>query len=83
MKRAIVFLMVLFAGVLSWAGEQKKDVTERLQMATDVLKEMSSAPDKGIPEEVLDLQVEASLPRRLLLRAKHIQRDSLCSDPAP
>jgi len=54
MKRAIVFLMVLFAGVLSWAGEQKKDVTERLQMATDVLKEMSSAPDKGIPEEVLD-----------------------------
>ena len=54
MKRAIVFLMVLFAGVLSWAGEQKKDVTDRLQMATDVLSQMSAAPDKGIPEEVLD-----------------------------
>ena len=54
MKRVTVFLLVLFAGVLSWAGEQKKDVTERLQMATDVLQQMSSAPDKGIPEEVLD-----------------------------
>ena len=39
---------------VAWAGEQKKDVTERLQMATDVLSQMASAPDKGIPEEVLD-----------------------------
>ena len=54
MKRVTVFLLVLFAGVLSWAGEQKKDVTERLQMATEVLGQMSAAPDKGIPEEVLD-----------------------------
>jgi lipid-binding SYLF domain-containing protein len=54
MKRAIVFLLVVFAGVLSWAGEQKKDVNERLQMASDVLEQMSAAPDKGIPEEVLD-----------------------------
>jgi lipid-binding SYLF domain-containing protein len=54
MKRVTVFLMVLFAGVLSWAGEQKKDVSERLQMASDVLSQMSAAPDKGIPQEVLD-----------------------------
>jgi len=54
MKRTLVFLMVVFAGVLAWAGEQKKDVTERLQMASDVLSQMSSAPDKGIPQEVLD-----------------------------
>jgi SH3 domain-containing YSC84-like protein 1 len=54
MKRVTVFLLVVFAGVLSWAGEQKKDVTERLQMATEVLEQMSAAPDKGIPEEVLD-----------------------------
>jgi len=54
MKQAIVFLLVVFAGVLSWAGEQKKDVNERLQMASDVLGQMSAAPDKGIPEEVLD-----------------------------
>ena len=54
MKRITVLLLVVFAGVLSWAGEQKKDVTERLQMASDVLSQMSAAPDKGIPEEVLD-----------------------------
>jgi SH3 domain-containing YSC84-like protein 1 len=53
MKRVIVFLLVVCAAVLSWAGEQKKDVTERLQMASDVLSQMSSEPDKGIPEEVL------------------------------
>jgi len=38
----------------AWAGEQKKDVTERLQLATEVLSQMTSAPDKGIPEEVLE-----------------------------
>jgi SH3 domain-containing YSC84-like protein 1 len=53
MKRIIALLLVVFAGILSWAGEQKKDVTERLQMASDVLSQMSAAPDKGIPEEVL------------------------------
>ncbi|SRR5581483_2126060 len=53
MRRIIVLLLVVFAGILSWAGEQKKDVTERLQMASDVLNQMSAAPDKGIPEEVL------------------------------
>ena len=54
MKRVTVFVLVLFAGALSWAGEQKKDVSERLQMASDVLSQMSAAPDKGIPQEVLD-----------------------------
>ncbi len=53
MKRIIALVLVVFAGILSWAGEQKKDVTERLQMASDVLSQMSAAPDKGIPEEVL------------------------------
>src|SRR5689334_8141485 len=54
MKRITVFLLVAISGMLAWAGEQKKDVTERLQMASDVLSQMSAAPDKGIPEEVLD-----------------------------
>src|SRR5689334_19441494 len=54
MKKLIVFLLLGCLGSLAWAGEQKKDVTERLQLATDVLSQMTSAPDKGIPEEVLD-----------------------------
>ena len=54
MKKLLVFLLMSGLGTLAWAGDQKKDVTERLQMATDVLSQMTSAPDKGIPEEVLD-----------------------------
>jgi SH3 domain-containing YSC84-like protein 1 len=54
MKRTFVFLLVAMSGMLAWAGEQKKDVTERLQMGTDVLSQMTTTPDKGIPEEVLD-----------------------------
>jgi SH3 domain-containing YSC84-like protein 1 len=55
MKNVIAFLLVACLGATTaFAGEQKKDVTERLQMATDVLTQMVAAPDKGIPEEVLD-----------------------------
>jgi lipid-binding SYLF domain-containing protein len=54
MKKLIVFLLMGCLGNLTWAGEQKKDVTERLQMATEVLSQMTSEPDKGIPEEVLE-----------------------------
>src|SRR5438067_13536922 len=54
MKKLMVFLLMGCLGSPAWAGEQKKDVSERLQMATDVLSQMTSAPDKGIPEEVID-----------------------------
>jgi lipid-binding SYLF domain-containing protein len=53
MKKLMVFVLMGCLGSLAWAGEQNKDVTERLQMASDVLTQMTSAPDKGIPEEVL------------------------------
>ena len=54
MKKLLVFLLMSSLGTLAWAGDQKKDAAERLQMATEVLSQMTSAPDKGIPEEVLD-----------------------------
>jgi len=54
MKKLIVFLLMGCLGNLAWAGDQKKDVADRLQLASDVLSQMSAAPDKGIPEEVLD-----------------------------
>jgi SH3 domain-containing YSC84-like protein 1 len=53
MKKLIMFLLMGSLGTLAWAGEQSKDVTERLAKATDVLNQMTSTPDKGIPEEVL------------------------------
>ncbi len=53
MKTAAALLLVLslsgFAAAQS--GEPAKDV-ERIQAAGDVLNEIMSAPDKGIPEEI-------------------------------
>jgi SH3 domain-containing YSC84-like protein 1 len=55
-KRSLV--LVLFSlgllGSLAWAGSAREDSAERLQNAANVLNEIMSAPDKGIPEEVLD-----------------------------
>ena len=56
MKRFLV--LVLFSlgllGSLAWASSAREDSAERLQNAANVLNEIMSAPDKGIPEEVLD-----------------------------
>jgi SH3 domain-containing YSC84-like protein 1 len=54
MKKLIVFALMGCLGSFAWAGDQKKDVSERLQMASEVLAQMSVQPDKGIPEEVLE-----------------------------
>jgi len=55
-KRSLV--LVLFSlgllGSLAWASSAREDSAERLQNAANVLNEIMSAPDKGIPEEVLD-----------------------------
>ena len=56
MKRILILLLgltTIFAGV-SWAGNAEQDSTARLRNAGVVLNEIMSAPDKGIPEEVLD-----------------------------
>ncbi len=55
MKRslAVVFTLVAFLGSMAFATA-KEDSLERLQKAGDVLKQIMDAPDKGIPEEVLD-----------------------------
>jgi lipid-binding SYLF domain-containing protein len=39
---------------LSWADETKQSATERLDKSATVLKEIMAAPDKGIPEEVME-----------------------------
>ncbi len=45
--------LITLLGNLAWATA-KEDSEERLQNAGYVLKEIMDAPDKGIPEEVLD-----------------------------
>lgn len=54
MKKAMVLLAMLSLGTLGWAGTAKEDATSRLENATGVVREIMSAPDNGIPEEVLE-----------------------------
>ncbi len=57
MKRNLVLVVLSLAvllGNLAWAGSVREDATERLQHSAYVLKEIAAAPDKGIPEEVLN-----------------------------
>lgn len=53
MRKLIAGLLVLVAS-FAYGKSAREDAVERLQMATDVLQQVMQAPDKGIPEEVLD-----------------------------
>lgn len=54
MKRWILILLVASLGSVAWADSARQDSIERLQLASGVVHDIMSAPDKGIPEEVLD-----------------------------
>ena len=56
MKRFMVLMVFSVAAVLGnfAAASTREDATERLQNSADVLKQIAVAPDKGIPEEVLN-----------------------------
>src|SRR5580698_1975573 len=53
MKYAIA-LLTLSLSTFAFAGPGEQDTTARLQAAGTVLNEIMAAPDKGIPEEVLN-----------------------------
>lgn len=53
MKKFVAFLSVASLATFGWAGTAKEDSAERLTRASEVLTQMTDAPDKGIPEEVL------------------------------
>ena len=54
MKKVMFLLAMLSLGTLCWAGSAREDATDRLDSATQVMHEIMSAPDSGIPEEVLE-----------------------------
>jgi lipid-binding SYLF domain-containing protein len=56
MKRSILLVAILglATGAGAWAETPREASTDRLDHAGAVLREIMSAPDKGIPEEVLD-----------------------------
>jgi lipid-binding SYLF domain-containing protein len=51
---AALTIASVFTASAAFAGSAKEDSVDRLQMATGVLKQIMDAPDKGIPEEVLN-----------------------------
>ena len=59
MKKTLVVLLVLAVSAFAFADDDKKDekdaskAEDRIQAAATVLDEIESAPDTGIPEEVL------------------------------
>jgi lipid-binding SYLF domain-containing protein len=54
MKKLLLAIVMAALAIPSWAASAKADATERLQAASKVLTEIMEAPDKGIPEEVID-----------------------------
>jgi len=54
MLKRTVLVSFLILTSFAWAAQSKDEVNDRLDNATKVLREIMNAPDKGIPEEVLD-----------------------------
>ncbi|HEV2485557.1 MAG TPA: lipid-binding SYLF domain-containing protein [Terracidiphilus sp.] len=54
MKKLITLVAVLSLTSFGWAATDREATTDRLDHAGKVLNEIMSAPDKGIPEEVLE-----------------------------
>src|ERR1700722_17111331 len=57
MKRTISLLLISLLGLVgtyAFAGSGREDSVDRLQSAGEVLHAVMGAPDKGIPEEVLN-----------------------------
>jgi lipid-binding SYLF domain-containing protein len=54
MKKLMTFVAILGLSTIGWAGTDRQASVDRLDHAGRVLHEIMSAPDNGIPEEVLD-----------------------------
>ena len=54
MKKLMTFVALLSVTSIAWAGSNREATNDRLEHAGRDLHEIMSAPDKGIPEEVLE-----------------------------
>jgi lipid-binding SYLF domain-containing protein len=52
MRKILIALAVISLSTISWADDQ--DTTDRLDKSGEVLRQVMAAPDKGIPQEVID-----------------------------
>jgi lipid-binding SYLF domain-containing protein len=53
MKKILIALVVLLSTTLALAGNRDDDI-DRLQSSATIIKEIMSAPDAGVPNEVID-----------------------------
>lgn len=55
MKKILMMVpILLLTGSLAFAGDNREESVERMNNASAVLHEVMNAPDKGIPQEVVD-----------------------------
>jgi len=54
MKKLMTFVAVLSMTSVGWAGSGREATVDRMDHAGAVLHEIMAAPDRGIPEEVLE-----------------------------
>src|SRR6202453_3505903 len=54
MKKLMTFVAVISLTSIAWAGSNREATADLLDHAGRVLHEIMSAPDRGIPEEVLE-----------------------------
>ena len=54
MKKLMTFVAVLSLTTVGWAATDREATVDRMDHAGAVLHEIMAAPDKGIPEEVLE-----------------------------
>ena len=54
MKKLLSAVLALALSAVAWAGETRDKDIERIHNAATILDEIMAAPDKGIPEEILD-----------------------------
>src|SRR5271156_2980929 len=50
----LLMSLIGLVGTLAWAGSDREDTVDRLQRSVEVLQAIMAAPDKGIPEDVLN-----------------------------
>jgi lipid-binding SYLF domain-containing protein len=54
LKKSMLLLVLLSLASVAWAESDRESSTDRLDKSAKVLREIMSAPDNGIPEEVLE-----------------------------
>jgi len=86
MKKLMLSLVLIALTGTMFADQTKTDATDRLDSSAKVLKQINAAPDKGIPQEVMDgAKCVAVVPRLIkgafIIGGKHGRGVATCRLP--